>query len=296
MKIYTRVNIEWDDELQQYVEVSSESYEYGGEVAEAKGSESTNTVTNSDPWKGQQPYLTDLFAKAQDLYNQGNPDTSASRDLSEQTVQSYRDAAGTLDPYIQSILSANQGYATGDLLNPNSNPAFQDYLNLSNQAISTNFAENILPQLTGGAAQVGGIGGSRQGIAQSNAAGKTVDAIQRNTAGLTDAAYGRGLSATMQAQSLVPLLSQLGLLPANTLGQAAQLQYGLDTEDQRMDAARLSSYKDIVNGSYGGTTSSYGPGMETGGTAGALGLGTAAYAMGANPYWTAAWAVAGYFS
>lgn len=33
----------------------------------------TETVQKSDPWSGQQPYLTSGFAAAQDIYNQGGP-------------------------------------------------------------------------------------------------------------------------------------------------------------------------------------------------------------------------------
>lgn len=38
-----------------------------------KGSNSTQTVQQADPWSGQQPYLTDSFRQAQSLYNSGGP-------------------------------------------------------------------------------------------------------------------------------------------------------------------------------------------------------------------------------
>lgn len=260
------------------------------------GSPSTQTTTStSEPWKAQQPYLRDLFSAAQGYYNRGTPDTSASQDLRGQAVGALTNAAGGLQDYISAITQANQGYATGDLLNPANNPAFQQYLNLSNQAIGNIYGEQVLPQLTTGAVQAGNIGSSRQGIAEALSAGKVMDAIQRNTAGLTDAAYGRGLQATLQAQQLAPALAKLGLLPAGALETAGGIQYGLDTEKDRLEKERLAAYQALISGNYGGTTTQTGPATSSGGLLGAFGGAAMGYQIGATPG-AAVGALAGYFS
>ena len=307
MKIYTKVEYLWDKDLQEYVEVSAEGYEYDGPVAQAGGGKQRSggtQVTTNVPWQPIQPYLLDVADQAQSQFQQPTG--------SQQAPGFYQDAIGSLGgaipslaQYAETLMRANQGLAGGDLLSPATNPAFMDYLNLSNQAISRQLNEEILPNLDLGAVATGNVGSSRQGIAQGLAAGRTLDAIARNTAGLTDAAYGRGLTATLGAQSLAPAIAGLSTLPADLAVQQGTLADTADNYLDRLQRERLNAYASLISGGGYGTTSTTGPDVRTGGLTGAIGGGLAgagiAQALPAgmaawNPYIVGLGAVAGLLS
>lgn len=229
------------------------------------GGGGAETQTN-DPWSGQQPYLQDLFSKTQDWANKAPANTWQSDQMTQQAVGQLQQAGSAIDPYMQSIMQANQGYATGNLLDVNSNPALQGYINASNDAISRQFTENINPTIQSGAVQAGGLGGSRQAIAQGLGIDRTMEAVGRNTAGMLSNAYGQGLSATMQAQSMAPGIAKGQGMGAGLTATAGELQYGLETKDDNAARQRLMDYQALISGNFGGTQTGpekKGPGMGT---------------------------------
>jgi len=304
MKVNTKVTFSWDKEKREYVEESAEFFEYEGEVAQAQGGSKggQTTTATTKPWEAQQPYLKDLFGQAQS-YAQGAPsDLSASTGVIGNAIDAYTNAAGGVGGYVGAVQGANQDIATGSLLNPSANPAFSQYLDLSNQAIAKQYTEGFLPQLESGAVQAGNVGSSRQGVAQAVGGGKYLDAIQRNTAGLTSAAYGQGLNATLQAQGLAPGLAGASGIAGDLYKAGGSLQYGLDTQGAAQRLERLNAYKALVGGNYGGTTTKTGPGTRTGGISGALGgaavgakLGSVVPVLGTG-VGAVAGGIAGYFS
>lgn len=311
MKIYTKVEYLWDKDLQEYVEVSSEGYDYEGPVAQAGGGGSkqpSHTTSTTVPWSGQQPSLENLFGSADQWYNTGSADTSAVP-LYQQAAQQYTGVVPELADYSTAIRNANLSMAGGDLLNPASNPAFQQYLDLSNQAISKQLNEQILPNLDLGALNLGGFGSTRQGIAQGQAAGSALDAIQRNTAALTDAAYGRGIQGTLGAQSLAPGIAQMAGLPGAFTEAGAGLTDVAGNYADRAALDRLKAYQMLVGGGgYGSSSATTGTGTRTGGIPGALGGTLAGAGLGSaltagegallaaswNPYIIGAGALLGY--
>jgi len=54
------------------------------------GGGGTNTVQKADPWAGQQPYLTDLFSQAQQLYQQGPQQFYPGRTYAEASPTVYQ--------------------------------------------------------------------------------------------------------------------------------------------------------------------------------------------------------------
>ncbi len=232
------------------------------------GQQTTTTV----PWEGQQPYLKDLFSEAQNFFQGSRPDLGASQALGKEGIASLTGAAETVQPYITGAQGAGQRLISGEFLSPDANPAFQQYLQTSNDAITKQFTEGLLPGLTSGAAASGNIGSSRQGVAEGLAAGKTLDALQRNTAQLTSSAYGQGLDAYIKGLSLAPQTAGLSSLPASYYGAASDAQYNIDAGKSEQDLTYLNAYKNLVGGAgYGGTTTTTGPGTKSGGVAGALG-------------------------
>lgn len=287
MKIYTNIVLRWDEDKQAFIEESSESYEYAGPVAEMKGGGESTQVQKADPWSEQQPYLKDLFARAQQ-YMEGP-------------------APGYLDRYTQAVnqagqnaapLSSSANEATNFLLtaarNPSANPAFQEYLNLSNKSLADTFNQEVLPGLTSQTAAVGNVGSSRQGIVEALATRNLMDTMQRNTAGLTDSAYRAGLQATAQGVGLAPQTAQLNYLPAEAVSREMMAEPGL-----------LQAYQGLIGGGgYGGTQTTTMP-YESGGLTGAIGGAAAgagvASAMPAayaswNPWIIGGTALAGYLS
>ena len=288
MKIYTKVDFVWDKELGQYVEESSESYEYEGEVAEAKGG-GGEEVTETKPWAEQAPYLQDLFGKAQDWQQRTPADVSQAQDYTQRAATGMASAAEAVSPYMQSVMQANQGYATGDLLDVYANPALQGYVDATNQAIMRQFTEGVMPQISSSAAAVGGIGSSRQGIAEGLGAGRAMEAVGRNTAGLLSTAYGQGLQATMQAQSMAPGLAKAQGIAPGFLAGAGDLSRMAATYEDQQELQRLKDYQALISGNYGGTVTGpaqyeSGPGLGSiaGGVIGGVYGGTAGASLGAS--------------
>lgn len=304
MKIYNRIVLTWDDELQEFVEESSESYEYSGPVAKAKGGGEQTQTVNNDPWSKQQPYLEELFRAGQSAFRGGAPDTARSGTALREYVNTLNQTRNDITPFLTQARSSNQ-FLLGDVLSPETNPALQSYIDMSNNAISKQFNENIMPRLTSQNAAVGNIGSSRQAILEGNAVNNVMDTIARNTAQLTNAGYGQGLNAYTKGIALAPQTAAMAGLPADYArqGYAAQQEAEMLPFNREMDLLR--AYQSIVGGAgYGGTQTSTTP-YESGGLTGALGGAAAgagvASAMptamaSANPYIIGGAALLGYLS
>jgi len=96
----------------------------------SKGGGSTNTVQQADPWSGQQPYLTDSFQQAQNLFQSGGPNyypNATYVPFSSQTEQALGMAENRAiggSPVEQGM----QDYVTQTMQNPGGGQT-QDYLN-----------------------------------------------------------------------------------------------------------------------------------------------------------------------
>lgn len=243
-----------------------------------------NQTVETTPWRGQVPYLEQLFTQAQDRFNQPAPDITASTELAQGAVSGLTNAAEGLGDFLGNAQGANE-FLLGDVLRPDSNPALQEYINLSNSAITRQFTEGILPQLTSGAVQAGNIGSARQGLAEGQAAGRTIDAVERNTAGLASQGYGQGLQAMLQGLGLVPRTAAAQGLPSEFLLAASQAQRAVEGSEESQFNQRLNNYQQIIDGNYGRNQVS--TGSVTGGNntaTQALGIGLSAYALYSNPY------------
>jgi hypothetical protein len=300
MKIYTKVEYLWDKNLQEYVEVSSEGYDYDGPVALAGGGGQSDNVTQTttvEPPDIQRPSLQQLFSSADNWLNTPYFDVTQAPAQYNLAIEDYRRAADQIAPYANEVMGMNQRLARGDFLSPATNPAFTEYLDLSNAAITRQLNEGILPNLDLSAAGSGNVGSSRQGIAQGLAVGRGLDAIQLNTAQLTDQAYGRGLQATLGAQALSPSIAGLALTPAQIQQGIGDLTDISANYEDRLLRDRINAYAGLVGGGgYGSNSTMTGPAMERGGLTGALGGAAAgagiasALGMGAS---TSPWVIGG---
>ena len=302
MKVYTRITYQWDNELGDYIEESSDSYEYEGEVAQAKGGGEDTSTQTTDPWEGQQPYLKDLFAQAQQYFQGGNVDLSRATNVATRGAEAYEQGAGAAGDIAGQAANAQQFLLSGDVLSPGSNPALQQYIDFANQATTRAFQQGGLQAIDAGAVQAGNVGSSRQGIAQGIGLQGLAQQIGQQTAGISSAAYGQGLQAYTQGLGYAPQTAALQGARGQALGRAANAFTGVSTIDQQQTLARLQAYRNLISGQPGGTTTSTGPGYETGGVSGALGGAATGAAVGSavpgigTAVGAGVGAVAGYFS
>lgn len=305
MKIYTNIILVWDEDEQMFVEESSDSYEYSGPVTEMKGGGSSTQTVDTDPWSEQQPYLKDLFNQAQTFFKQGAPSSDRSMNALDSYIGQLNSVEQTMTPFLSSAQGANRTLFDGSLMSPSSNPALQEYMDLSNDAISRNYTENVLPQLTSQQAAASGVGGSRQAIIESLSTRNLMDTLQRNSAQLANQGYQSGLDASIKGTALAPQTAQASTMPAELTKQIYAAEDMKETTPYNREAQILSLYKNLIGtGNYGGTQTSVNP-YQSGGLSGALGGAAAgagvASAMPAayatmNPYIIAGAALLGYMS
>jgi hypothetical protein len=242
-------------------------------------STSTSTVyTNADPWSGVQPYLKTLYGTTAALGNQPTKfypgQTWANMDpLMQQGINSN---LGFVNQYFPGMY--NQGlnslYNQMNAVDVGNNPYVQDmnqvsanqFTRASNQAIQdmvSQFRNGVLPSITNDAVAAGGLGGSRQGVAQ----GLAIQGLGTNVQNMIQSgqsdlarmyaetnlgAYGQGLQAANNAIGMMPQYSQLGLLPGQVAQQAGGIYEGyqqkaIDDAMARWDFAQNEPWQRLSN-------------------------------------------------
>lgn len=205
---------------------------------------------NNAPWKEQQPYLADLFRRAQTNLQQP-VDIGASTALYGQSLDALKAyTSGGAERFANNALDANNFLLT-DARDPDNNPNFQRYLDISNNAISDSFNRTVVPTQTSNSFATGNIGSSREGVVKALGNKDLLSQIGQNTGQLTDRAYGRGLNATIKGLALAPQTAQLGNLQSTMLARAAQFQQGMETRDVDFANQRLAQYQSLIGGNYG---------------------------------------------
>lgn len=257
----------------------------------------TTTVQQADPWKKQQPYLTDIFSQAKNLFYNQQPSyypgtTVASFNPLETEGQSLAlgAALGPQMDIAQGAAGSNQFLMSPDILRADANPYLADYARAATRPIWESLREEALPAITGGSIAAGQLGNSRQGIAEGQAIGRAAQAAGDVTKGIYSDAYGQGLEAMARGLALAPQTAGLATVPAATVaGVGAQNrayeQALIDDAMQRYMFEQqapwnaLAGYQGLVQGTYGGTgTSSIDQNQSMGSQlAGAAGTGLATY-------------------
>lgn len=228
------------------------SYGYNSSLAQSVNASTQNI------WGPQAGALTSLYGQAGNLANtQQGQVGAAANNLAQPGVAASQGALSNLQG-IANMQGPLAGYA-----NPNSDLARQQLANATSD-ITQNFQRNILPSITSGAGLVGGIGGSRQALAQGVAGGDAASAISKagtdiynniyNTgaqaaAGLTDAASSAASAIPGMAQGIynlgmspfqaqwAPLTSLAGILGGPTaLGQSYGLSQAQSIGEQASQA------------------------------------------------------------
>lgn len=200
------------------------------------------TTTSSAPWEAQQPYLLKGFKAAGNLFDSGGfnqeyfPGQTVAG-VTPATTQSWnmatnRATAGS--PNLKAAQDYNLGILKGDFT------ALNPLLSRAQQGVNSAYA------------QAGRYGSGAHDAATTEALGKVI----------TD--------AQGQAASLAPTLAQADYLDPQMLAQVGQQQQQQNQDlinaaiarwnfEQEAPIKGISDYMDLIQGQYGGTSTSSGP-------------------------------------
>ena len=241
----------------------------------------TTTVQKADPWTGQQPYLKQALAGAQNLYENNTPGyypNSTSAPMNEwqgnslQGIYNRGIGGSAVDAGAQNLATDTLG---GDFLSAG-NPYFGQ--------MQQQIADRITPQVMSSFEGAGRYGSGA-------AAHALADSLASETGKLAYQNYGDERTRQMQTMGLAPSVSGTdftNLNAANTAGSAlqGQQQTGITADQNRYNYYQnlpydlLNKYAGIATGSIpGGTTQTSSP-YFTNPTANALSLGTGLLGMG----------------
>jgi hypothetical protein len=254
-------------------------------MSKGSGGSQTQTV-KQEPYIGQQPYLLDLYSKAKALpvqqffpgqtYASPSDLTFQAEQLAEQAALGPQSTiAGSIVPSIQEqLMSPAQRF---------SDPLLQESLRAGLRPMEES-ASRLLQQARRDATGAGQLGGTRQGILESEVIKDLLTKQSDVASRLYGDVYGQTLAAQGRGLGLVPTAMQSIMSPSATLAniaaaQTARAQQPITEAMQRFafeqaaPGEALDRYANIAAGTIlPGTATTTGPGTSgPGGLAGALG-------------------------
>ena len=250
----------------------------------SKGSGSQTQTTKSEPWEGQAPYLRDIFSQAQNLTPQqfypdqtyANPDDILlrSEQLAEQSALGPQTSiANALVPGFTSLMA--------DPATRFADPMFQEALRAGTRPMEES-ASRLLQQARRGATQAGQLGGSRQGILESEVIKDLLTKQSDVASKLYGDVYGDALKSQAVAMQNIPTIMSGLQAPAQTLQQlgnirTARAQLPIDEAMQRYsfnqnaNLANLQNYANLIGSPIPGTQTTTQPGAKSNPLLGLLG-------------------------
>ncbi len=220
----------------------------------------TTTVQKSDPWGGQQPYLTDVFSKAKSESNrpmQFYPYQTVANFSPEQTMAHSLITGRALggSPVTGSAQDEALKTLSGEYLTPQSNPYLSFY---AKEAM-----EQALPSWDNTAVSAGRYGGGAWALGREKLQS---DILSKLYGGAYEGERARQMSALGQA---IPLADEdyKDYARLATIGEEKQAmqQALIDEARKRWDFSqmepwqRLQQYSNLIQGHYGGTTTAQTP-------------------------------------
>jgi len=136
-------------------------------------------------------------------------------------------AAGPQRDILRSAGGASTFLTSGAALDPSTNPALAGTIRAATRPIYSGLTEEALPAIRSEA--VGGganYGGSRQGIAEGLAIGKTQQAAEDAASKISFGGYQSGLDAMKAALGLAPATAGAQTIPAGTVGAVGDVRQG----------------------------------------------------------------------
>jgi len=146
-------------------------------------------------------------------------------------------AAGNLGGLLDTATAGEQFWMNpANIFNPSNIPGFQAAQDSVIQNTTRNLTENILPQLRSGSVASGTYGGTRQGIGEGLAVGRTSDALAGQLGNLQMQAFDRGLNMYNAAQNRLPQTIAAGFVPSTVQQQVGAAEQA--DEQARINANR----------------------------------------------------------
>jgi hypothetical protein len=289
--------------------------------ANGGGGGNTSTVTKSDPWSGQQPYLQSVFGGAQNAYSQyaGNPSSSVAGFTPQQqqamgltqdivngtnagTASELNNAAGSYTNNLLngSYLNSNPGnaafsqFANGSM---NNNPYMQGMANAAADSITRNYQTATAPQTTSQMEGAGRYGSGAMMNAQSqnqqNLATQLGNSMNNLYGGMYQTNMANQLQGAQGLSSNYNTASQQQLAGSanapnivNSVNGAISNLYNMGGNQQALNQSQinapwqlLNNYSNLIQGQYGGQTSTQQP-YYTNQMAGAMGGAMGGAALG----------------
>lgn len=212
---------------------------YKTTIREAKpgGGGGTTTVQKADPWSGVQPFLTEAFQDASNLYNtnqlsalpyMGNTVAPFSRDT-QSALDFTRQRALQGSPLIGAAQQQALQTSRGDYLS-GGNPYLQNAISASFRPTIEAFRDSLLPSIEARAAQSGRFGSG----AMADQVGKAQDTLARNLSEQSVRAFAQNYENERGRQQQSLLLAPQ--LAAEDYKDAERLAAVGDIQDQRQQA------------------------------------------------------------
>jgi len=215
----------------------------------------TTTVQKSDPWSGQQPYLSDLFSHAQGLYDNytpqffPNPTVAPLDPLQGQAIALEAQRGLTGSPVDTAAQQSATNFLDGSYASAG-NPYFQG---MANSVLA-----NVVPGLEAQFNQGNSL--NNPGVAYAVSQGAT-DALGN----LAYQNYSDQLSNQLKALALAPQTTALDFRNIAALGDAgSQLQNQAQQQindaiarfnfQQQLPYEQLNDYANLIQGGYGSTS------------------------------------------
>jgi len=265
MKIYRKVVLRTDGSI-----ILEDAYEYEGEIVELKGGGTSQT--SAEPWKGQQPYLTDIMERSRALsggqikpYSGATVAPFSQNQILAQDLTTQRALQGS--PLLGAAKTTAQKTLQGDYLSPESNPWLSQTYNEAARKMGEQFGEITMPGIRSAALGEKAYGGSRHGIAEGMASRNLATQLKDLGTDIYGGAYGTERGLQTQALGYAPGLAEsdyadIGKLAAVGEEQQSYEQALIDEAIRRWETEqlepwqRLGMYSNLVTGNFGGTTSS----------------------------------------
>jgi hypothetical protein len=277
------------------------------------GGRNSTTIQRADPWSGVQPYLRDVYERAQAAAN-ATPTTPFSGPFAppptpqmQQAVTGMTNLAQGMQGQGQAVIDEGQRIASGYYLQPSAyvRPAVEAITRPLVQAAT----ERVLPQLGMAASESGAFGDTGHRFQQSLVARDVAQTIADTSARLMNEAWDRERRLTALAPEMIATGQRLQMTPWEALFQAGLTQQGLDAYSinealrayqEAIEAPwrAVNPYANILSGvgSMGGgaqTTQQPGQSMLSGALGGAMGGAGLGMALGLSNPWTVGLALAG---
>lgn len=298
------------------------------------GNTTSNTV--STPWTGQQPYLTSVFSGAQNAYNNYATDPSSSvAGFTPQQQQAMgatqgvangtnfgnasgvNNAAGSYTTNLLNgqYLNSNPGNSTfSSIANGSNNPYTSSAMDAANSAITRAYQTATAPQTTSQMEGSGRYGSGAMMNAQSQNQQDLATQLGNTDAGLANTMYQQGvqnqLAGAQGLSSNYNTAAQQQLAGAanapnvvNSVNGAISNLYNMGGNQQALQQSQinapwqlLNNYSNLIQGQYGGNTSTSTPyytNQMAGAMGGAMGGAALGSMLGGGSYGTGAGALAG---